>query len=456
MFTLTLLGSGCQEDASAPPQLPCEVQRVLSENCQGCHQQPTRFGAPMPLLSHADLHAAGVGDEPVWKRVGARIHDDERLMPPPPNQALPAADLELLDAWIERGAPAAKAGESCEPSASAPRAVYADPNTQPDDCENFYEFRAHDEGSEEPWPVPDSLGNEGNRYMCFYFKAPWTENEKALWLHAQVDNSQVLHHWILYGTDRLPAQPGTFRPCSAVQLGAYFIAGWAPGGGDYMLPSNVEMDLPSGSEAGLILEVHYFSNNLKAAKDRSGVRVCTAPKGTRPELAGVHFTGTEGICVGPGSRQEVSGICNPRDDVGDVHIIGAWPHMHKLGRHMKISVLRKDGREEVMHDEPFDFQSQVYYPFAQDQWVLHPGDRLRTDCTYQNDANSSVPFGERTQDEMCYGFITAWPAGALENDPNDLAQLVGGPFQQDRRCLNPLSILQSCNGINDVPQVTKE
>jgi hypothetical protein len=217
----------------------------------------------------------------------------------------------------------------------------------------------------------------------------------------------------------------------------------------------VEMDLPSGKGSGLILEVHYFNTTGQSTADNSGVRMCTAAKGTRPHMAGVTFTGSEGICVGPGGRQTVSGLCNPPDDAGDIHVTGVWPHMHKLGRHMKITVLRADGREEVMHDAPFDFQIQEYYPFAQGQWTLHNGDRLRTECAFQNESTRAVPFGERTQDEMCYGFVTSWPAGALQNDPRDLTQLVAGPFQQERRCLNPISILQSCNGLNDFPTVTR-
>ena len=458
LLTFVLTVTACGDEAREEPLLPCDVQRVLSAQCLGCHQSPTRFGAPMPLVNYADLQATGSGDQPLWKRVGARIADEERPMPPPPNARLSEQNRKLLDDWIAAGAPPAKQGDgvSCGTEQSDARAVYADPASEPDDCQNFYEFRAHGDQADEPWPLPAEVGNDGNRYMCFYFDSPWEADQKALWLHSQVDNAEVLHHWILYGTDRLPAPSGSFQPCSAVQLGAYFIAGWAPGGGDFTLPSNVEMDLPSGPRSGLILEVHYYSSKGQSAADRSGVKLCTAPSGTRSQLAGVHFTGSEGICLEPGERQTVEGLCTPRRDRGDIHVIGAWPHMHKLGRGMKITVLRADGREEVMHDGVFDFQIQEYYPFAQDQWTLHPGDKLRTECTFQNDTNQSVPFGERTQDEMCYGFITAWPAGALENDPNDLAQLVGGPFQQRRRCMNALSILQSCNGISDFPSTSSD
>ena len=42
-------------------------------------------------------------------------------------------------------------------------------------------------------------------------------------------------------------------------------------------------------------------------------------------------------------------------------------------------------------------------------FVMQPGDSLQTTCTY---SGPSV-FGKGTNDEMCYFFSTAWPAGAM-------------------------------------------
>ncbi|HEX6240954.1 MAG TPA: hypothetical protein VFZ61_08670, partial [Polyangiales bacterium] len=159
-FVLTLGACG-GEETHEEPLLPCEVQRVLAARCQGCHQSPTRFGAPTPLLDYADLHATGSGGEPLWRRVGARIADDERPMPPPPNARLSDDEQKLLGDWIEAGGPPAKQGDgvSCGLEQSDPRAVYLDPESQPDDCQNFYEFRAHGDKLDEPWPLPADVGN---------------------------------------------------------------------------------------------------------------------------------------------------------------------------------------------------------------------------------------------------------------------------------------------------------
>jgi hypothetical protein len=454
IFATAACGDG---DHAAKPELPCDVRLVLSQHCQGCHQTPGQFGAPMPLLDYADLHAATPDDPstPVYKTLHARVHDAQSPMPPPPNPVLEADELKVLDAWVKKGAPPAKADDQCslgELADAGPAAIYGALGQAPDDCDKFYEFHAHgDESTDSEFHLDAPAGNDQNRYQCFYFTPPWGSDDVTLWMHSMIDNSKVLHHWILYGTDRAQHPSGSSAPCAALETDAYFIAGWAPGGGDFQIPTNVEVDLPSGSNAGLILEVHYFNATGKAADDHTGVRVCTAKRNTRAHLAAVHFTGSEGICLEPGQTTTVTGMCEPRQDEGDIHIVGLWPHMHKLGRRMKVSVLRADGTTEIIHDDAFDFNLQLYYPFAQDRWILHPGDHLQTDCIYTNDTNAPVHFGERTQDEMCYGFVMAWPAGALENDPKSLSQAVGGPFQQERRCLNPLGILQSCNGLADVP-----
>jgi hypothetical protein len=75
---------------------------------------------------------------------------------------------------------------------------------------------------------------------------------------------------------------------------------------------------------------------------------------------------------------------------------------------MKVVIARANGQQDVIHDEDFSFENQRYYVL--DQW-LQPGDRMTTTCSY----SSSASFGPSTNQEMCYFFSLAWPAGALAN-----------------------------------------
>jgi hypothetical protein len=415
----------------------------------------------MSLTTLADFHALALDKKhEVYETVSDHLHGKTSLMPPPPNAQLSSEELKTFGTWLADGAHAVATGDACSSSevdaGTAP--VYSVSSDPPADCEDFYEFHAHDKSDpkdQSAYQLAASQPGE-NSYLCIYFDPPYAKDASTLWIESLVDNSKVVHHWILYGSDNLTKPAGTVEPCGAAIANAFFIAGWAPGGGNFALPDDVELDLPRGDKAGLVLQIHYYNPDGKAAKDKTGLRMCTAKSGTRKHEAGVTYTGSEGICLHPGDKKVVSGTCDPRDDMGDIHIIGVSPHMHKLGRRMKITVQRANGKQETLHDEPFDFTSQTYYPLPPEKWILHPGDRLQTDCYYENDGTSAVHFGERTQDEMCYGFVTSWPAGALANANDNVVQNVSNIFEPKRRCMDPLGFLASCNGAADVSNLISQ
>src|SRR4051794_26740142 len=70
-------GGGGAGGGGAASSLPCDVEAVLSANCWQCHSNPSVYGAPMPLKTHADLQAPAISDasKKVYERVGERIHD---------------------------------------------------------------------------------------------------------------------------------------------------------------------------------------------------------------------------------------------------------------------------------------------------------------------------------------------------------------------------------------------
>ena len=51
-------GGGLLTTLPADGGLPCEVATLLSTHCVSCHGSPTSGGAPMSLLSRADLLAS--------------------------------------------------------------------------------------------------------------------------------------------------------------------------------------------------------------------------------------------------------------------------------------------------------------------------------------------------------------------------------------------------------------
>jgi hypothetical protein len=451
---------GSSPDAGGPvgsgsgSNLPCEVSAVLDKNCSKCHGAKTEFGAPMSLVSWDDLQKAA----PITKGSSARdvaltrMKSDNSPMPPAPQARVSAAEIATFENWIKQGAP--KGTQACTSTPAGDAGVTPGGGgglvPKPADCENMYEMKAHGgtgENDNTKFKISSNPALQGNQYHCFYFKPPYDAGSGMLWFDSILDNTARLHHWILYATDNATHASGTSAPCNAQEPNAYFVVGWAPGANNVVVPSDTSLALPSGPNAGLILEVHYYNDSKTEQMDGSGLRFCTAKTSKRPHTAGITSLGSEGICVPSGKRgHEVTGGCDPRDDMGDIHILGVWPHMHKAARRQQVIIKRKNGMSEVIHDQPFDFNSQIFYP---KDVVLKSGDKIEAHCFYDNDTNTQIKFGERTQDEMCYAFTMAWPAGALTN------QGLGGGAATSvagiNRCADDLSILQSCNGIADRP-----
>lgn len=438
---------GAGGNSGGTGELPCAVLKILKSNCHLCHGPSPAFGAPMPLVTWADLNAVRPSGR-VAELVLNRISNDASPMPPPPNARLSQADIDTLRTWVQNGARAGAVSDTCPDAGGTGGTGGSTPF--PPDCRQTYSLRAHGGGAGDTslFPVPTS-GDLGNKYVCFYFKPPYAAGSQTLAMRSLFENTNLkyLHHWILYGRDTATHVPGTSESCSASQPGAYFVTGWAPGANHLPLPPDVGLALPPPT-GELVLEIHYYNPDGDVGQqDGTGVEFCTAPAGTRPHTAGVSSTGTEGICIEPLSSKEVSGNCVPRTDLGDIHIIGLSPHMHRAGTRMRVEIDRANGVQDVLHDAAFSFDYQTFY--SKDA-VLRPGDTMRTRCYYQNLTSARVPYGQRTQDEMCYGWVWAWPLGALQNaaPPN--------PFVADtlpqHRCMGDLDILQSCNGLADTPK----
>ncbi len=93
-------------------EVPCGARRVLENVCQQCHSSPTRNSAPFPLVTYDDTHAMASG-EPLWHYM--RIVVQSGVMPLPPVQ-LAAAERDTLLRWLNAGAPARTASDTCVPS----------------------------------------------------------------------------------------------------------------------------------------------------------------------------------------------------------------------------------------------------------------------------------------------------------------------------------------------------
>ncbi|AKF07469.1 hypothetical protein DB32_004618 [Sandaracinus amylolyticus] len=407
--------AACDGGDEAPEvlRLPAHVQAIVDARCGGCHSDPPQFSAPMSVLSYEAMHAMAVTSPSrrVFELVGDRIHDEARPMPP--GEQLPAEELAVLDAWIAAGAPA---GQGSTDDAGAPMQAPIGPEHLP--CEVTHEFRAHAPGAmDAPYELAPAAGNTT---MCFAFASPFTDVEQGTAFAPIIDDPRVLHHWIIFGATALPEgiEPGDAWECgTALNQGSQFLQGWAPGGRNSVLPDTMGRELP-GSTGFVVLQVHYWNvAGYGDVRDRSGVAMCSTQTAREHEI-GTSTLGSLAIAIPPRARgHEVVGRCTPAI-TAPVTVVGSGLHMHTHGVSIRTEVLRGGSEADVvmLADEPhWDFNAQTGWIPPGGSLVINPGDVLRTTCVYDNPTDAPIYFGERTEDEMCFNFVSAYPAGALAN-----------------------------------------
>jgi uncharacterized membrane protein len=95
----------------APGEVPTwdgAVQAVLAQHCVSCHASPPTNNAPGTFrLDKYGLDDGGdglLGAREMAGRIRARAVV-QRTMPPPPTPSIPQDDQDILEAWVQGGAP---------------------------------------------------------------------------------------------------------------------------------------------------------------------------------------------------------------------------------------------------------------------------------------------------------------------------------------------------------------
>jgi hypothetical protein len=388
-------GTDPKANPPAAGALPCDVKAVVTKYCGTCHGEDP--SSPMSLVTVADFKASNKAGKKYVDLVKELINESDvtKRMPPASVDPLPADGLKTLNAWLDKGAPAATGTESCKPTPDMPG---NDTGFTPDDqidtsdlkCEKFL---AHD-GNKGKFKV----GVQRDGYFNFTFVPSWKQTVYGMVVRPVIDNKPILHHWLLFQDNVPGTATGGIKSIGAHPAGQ-LLHGWAPGGHALNTrdAGDVGIELPATSYT---VEFHYNSEDANAL-DASGLEICYSEK--KPaQLAGLSWLGIDQLGI---PAQKWTGVCRPSSQE-PIRIFGVNPHMHKTGRHMKATINRKDGKKEILHDMAFDFDFQISY---RKDVTLMPGDTITTECTF----SQPMAFGEGTNAEMCYLFTMAYPKGAL-------------------------------------------
>jgi hypothetical protein len=260
-------------------------------------------------------------------------------------------------------------------------------------------------------------------------------------------NHRVVHHVLLFldefnvspKLDQRDPGPGY---SSAVGLPGFLptgaLGGWAPGNAPQTLEDGVVRVLPK--KARIVLQVHYHKSG-KPETDLTRIGLHFAK--TTPTRATTAFAvlprnprwGGLRIPAGASNHEVRSAYVVPMD----LQAFSITPHMHLLGKDVKVTATRPDGVVvPLIEIKKWDFNWQESYHFAK-MIDLPKGTRIESVVHFDNsEANPNNPshppklvtWGEQTTEEMCITFMEvvpkdSTPAGA-KIEPIPMIKMVKG------------------------------
>ncbi|HVU00980.1 MAG TPA: hypothetical protein VHE30_04480 [Polyangiaceae bacterium] len=203
------------------------------------------------------------------------------------------------------------------------------------------------------------------------------------------------HHTLLTLGD------GTIDCTTAVAQGLIYAAGVGSEG--LTLPEGVAIKLPKGKF--LNLGLHLYNTSEDTLEGTSAMEVQFLAKEDVKFESEALLAGPLTLSLPPGKETTVSNECDITDDQT---MYALFPHMHQLGKHLKTT-FTVGGVEQVIHDGDYTFNEQFQIPLDP-QIALHPGDKVKTECTYDNTLDKTVTFGESSDTEMCFSILFRYPA----------------------------------------------
>jgi peroxiredoxin/mono/diheme cytochrome c family protein len=376
-----------------------DIASIIQDNCQTCHR-PGQV-APFTLTSYEDAYR--------WRKE-IKKYTAARSMPPWKPEAhygefqkerrLTNEQISLIARWVDEDAPLG------DPNDLPPTRKFEDGWTlgKPDmvvEMSEEYEIGPTGEDEYRHFVIPTNFDED--MYVQAIDIMPG--NRKTVHhVIAFVDNTGVARQ--LDARDPGPGynsfgSPG-FPPVS--MLGA-----WAPGMTPTVLPKGTGYRLPKGAD--IVLQIHYYRTG-KTERDRSKVALYFT-KEPNPEMVSIAWILNTWFRLPPGAeRHEVKAAwIAPRD----ARVVAILPHMHLLGKEMKITAYPPNGDPiPLVWIKNWDFNWQDNYHFKE-PITLPKGTRVEVIAYYDNSEKNPrnpnsppkpVTWGEKTSDEMCLALMS--------------------------------------------------
>ncbi|MBL8794453.1 MAG: redoxin domain-containing protein [Planctomycetia bacterium] len=400
-----------------------DVLPILQNHCQSCHR-PGEVG-PFSLMTYKQAvnWAADIKDfthskrMPPWKPADGLSFRDERK--------LTEQQIATLAAWVAAGTPEGNA-------ADAPPAKQFTKGWQLGEPDLVLSVDAD-----------FTLGASGrDLFRCFVLPTNLTEDKYVTALEVRPGNPRVVHHTLNFidtaGRGRKLEETEKARakkegepdsgPGYSMSMGVGFapngaLGGWAPGQMARHLPDGSGYLLPKGSD--VVVQVHYHRNG-RVEKDRVQIGLYFAKQPVTHRFQAVVLPGRFLLMPAGVEDFKVTGNVTIDQDC-DLHSV--MPHMHLLGKTIKVTMTPPDGKAETVIDiKEWDYNWQETY-FFKEPLKIKAGTKFNVEARYDNSAKNPnnpnnppklVHFGEQTTDEMCFIFF-----GATSDKPGRIRMKFG-------------------------------
>jgi len=178
-----------------------------------------------------------------------------------------------------------------------------------------------------------------------------------------------------------------------------------------VMPDGVGMLLPAG--ARVVVQVHYHHRGKSTETDRTRLGLHFARQPIDKRVRAIPIL-NRGFMIPAGEARHEVKASYTLPPTWNLHAIAITPHMHLLGREMKVTATYPDGSTRpLIYIDDWDFHWQGSYTFTQPV-PLPGGTRIDVAAIYDNSPankrNPSTPpqavgWGEGTTDEMCIAFL---------------------------------------------------